>query len=228
MELIYHGKTKDIYQNDENSIVLKFKDDLTGSDGEFDPGANQIGLSIDGMGQLNLKLTSYFFDLLNKAGIPTHFIESNVPENAMTVKKAEVFGQGIEVITRFKATGSFIRRYGAYIEDGSTLKDYFEITLKDDDREDPLITKAGILALNIMSENQYQTLVELNHNIAYIIKEELEKYDLDLYDIKLEFGYIKDSNDIILIDEISGGNMRVYKENHILGPVELAQIFVSI
>lgn len=225
MELLYQGKTKDIYQGLNQSMILKFKDDVTGTDGKFDPGANQIGLSIEGMGNLNLRLTTLFFQLLNQSGIPTHFIDSNLNENTMTVKSASVFGKGLEVITRFKATGSFIRRYGEYIEDGAKLNNYVEFTLKDDKRQDPLVTKDGLIALNIFTNKQYEILIDLNIQIAQIIQKKLAEHGFDLYDIKLEFGYVNHPDNIILIDEISGGNMRVYKEGQLVDPIELAQYF---
>ena len=225
MELLYQGKTKDIYQGLNQSMILKFKDDVTGTDGKFDPGANQIGLSIEGMGNLNLRLTTFFFQLLNQTGIPTHFIASNLNENTMTVKSASVFGKGLEVITRFKATGSFIRRYGEYIEDGTKLNNYVELTLKDDKRQDPLVTKDGLIALNILTNKQYEILIDLNIQIAQIIQKKLAEHGFDLYDIKLEFGYVNHPDNIILIDEISGGNMRVYKEGQLVDPIELAQYF---
>ncbi|MFL2129224.1 MAG: phosphoribosylaminoimidazolesuccinocarboxamide synthase [Ruoffia tabacinasalis] len=225
MELLYQGKTKDIYQGLNQSMILKFKDDVTGTDGKFDPGANQIGLSIEGMGNLNLRLTTFFFQLLNQTGIPTHFIASNLNENTMTVKSASVFGKGLEVITRFKATGSFIRRYGEYIEDGAKLNNYVELTLKDDKRQDPLVTKDGLNALNILTNKQYEILIDLNIQIAQIIQKKLAEHGFELYDIKLEFGYVNHPDNIILIDEISGGNMRVYKEGQLVDPIELAQYF---
>lgn len=228
MELIYQGKTKDIFQADNDTIVLKFKDDVTGVDGVFDPGANQVGLSIDGMGHNNLALTTYFFNQLNQANIPTHFVDSNLDDNTMTVKKANVFGKGLEVITRFKATGSFIRRYGAYIEEGTLLDNFVEITLKDDEREDPVISPAALKELGIMTEDQYKVLYDLNLQIANFIKADVEAHGLDLYDIKLEFGYLDEPEKIVLIDEISGGNMRVYHNGEILDPLELAQFFVEL
>ena len=225
MELLYQGKTKDIYQGLNQSMILQLQDDVTGTDGKFDPGANQIGLSIEGMGNLNLRLTTLFFQLLNQSGIPTHFIDSNLNENTMTVKSASVFGKGLEVITRFKATGSFIRRYGEYIEDGAKLNNYVEFTLKDDKRQDPLVTKDGLIALNILTNKQYEILIDLNIQIAQIIQKKLAEHGFDLYDIKLEFGYVNHPDNIILIDEISGGNMRVYKEGQLVDPIELAQYF---
>lgn len=222
MELIFKGKTKDIYKNEDGNLVLKFKDDVTGVDGVFDPGANQVALTIDGVGKEDLKVTKYFFEKLNEKNIPTHYISSDVEKNTMTVKPAKVFGKGIEVICRFKAVGSFIRRYGLYIESGADLPGYVEITLKDDERQDPLITKEGLITLNIINEEQYDEIVELTETICNEIKNELAKKDLELYDIKLEFGELENGQ-IALIDELSGGNMRVYKKDEYIEPMKIGE-----
>ena len=141
----------------------------------------------------------------------------------MVVKKAKVFGKGLEVITRFRAVGSFYKRYGAYINEGDLLQNYCEITIKDDKRGDPIITKDALAMLNIMSKKEYDELVNLNLEIANFIKDEMSKFGLELYDIKLEFGH--DENGVLLIDEISGGNMRVYKDGKYQEPMELAKFF---
>ena len=96
MRHVYTGKTKDIYALADGNYLLKFKDDVTGENGVFDPGANTVGLSIAGAGQAGLKLTKYFFELLNKKGIPTHFISANIDDATMIVRPAEVFGQGLK------------------------------------------------------------------------------------------------------------------------------------
>lgn len=225
MKLLYSGKTKDVYQTDDNLIVLKFKDDVTGVDGKFDPGANQVGLSIQGMGHQNVLLTSYFFELLKDKGIPSHYVSSDKEANSLTVKPAKVYGKGIEVISRYRAVGSFYRRYGDYIEQGAALDNYVEVTLKDDLREDPLVTREGLIALNIMTSQQYDKLIALNLEVVQIIQAELAKQGIELYDIKLEFGYEEDPDEMILIDEVSGGNMRVYKEGVYIQPMDLAQYF---
>ena len=109
MKLIYTGKTKDVYALDDGNYLLKFKDDATGENGVFDPGANTVGLTIEGAGKAGLSLTRYFFEKLNKLGIPTHYIDADVENTTMTVKKASVFGNGLEVICRYRAVGSFLR-----------------------------------------------------------------------------------------------------------------------
>lgn len=219
MEKIYTGKTKDIFKNADGHYVLKFKDDVTGENGVFDPGANTVGLTIDGVGREGLKLTKHFFECLKAHGVKTHYIDSDIENKTMTVVPAKVFGQGIEVICRFKAVGSFIKRYGDYIASGTDLDAYVEITLKDDDRSDPLITKEGLIALNIMSAEEYETLVDRVKHISTIIKDELAQKNVTLYDIKLEFGKV--GNEIVLIDEISGGNMRAFDGDKAILPMDL-------
>lgn len=227
MQLIYTGKTKDVYSLGDNQILLKFKDDVTGENGVFDPGANTVGLTIDGAGKSGLKMTKFFYELLNSRGIPTHFIAADLDEVSMTVKEAQVLGKGLEVICRYKAVGSFLRRYAAYCEEGQNLNKFVEITIKDDERGDPVISEDALAELGILSKELYQVLKKLTQDICDIVKEELAKKGLELYDIKLEFGYDKATNQIILIDEISGGNMRVYQDGQYIAPLELEKIFLA-
>lgn len=220
MEKIYTGKTKDVYKMNNGNICLKFKDDVTGKDGVFDPGENQVGLKIDGAGREALKITKFFYELLNDRGIKTHYISANIDDNTMEVKNAKMFGEGLEAICRFRAVGSFIRRYGKYIEDGTPLDAYAEITLKDDERKDPLITDEALEMLGILTKEEYKTIISMTKEIAKIVKEVLAEKGLDLYDIKFEFAR-DDDGEIMLIDEISGGSMRVYKGDKKLSPLEI-------
>ena len=226
MDLIYKGKTKDIYTLKNGNILMKFKDDVTGKDGVFDPGENQVGLSIEGAGNAGLKMTEFFFNKLNEKNITTHYVGSNVEENTMEVKKARVFGKGLEFICRYKAVGSFYRRYGKYIEEGAPLDGFFEVTIKDDAAGDPTISKDCLEALNIATSDQYDELKKLTREISSIIRDILKEKGLDLYDIKLEFG-LDENNKIILIDEISGGNMRVYKGNEYIEPLKLTEMVLD-
>ena len=225
MDLIYKGKTKDVYKDEEGATVLYFKDDMTGKDGVFDPGENQVGLTVEGSGIVGLEMTTYFFEKINAAGIPTHFISSEVDNRLMKVKKVSVFGKGLEVICRFKAVGSFYRRYGAYVKEGESLPAYVEVTLKDDERQDPVINKSALDALNILDTESYDEISALTVRISQLIKDELSKKGLDLYDIKLEFGRDEETGEILLIDEISGGNMRVYKDGNYIEPLKLNEYF---
>ena len=192
MKEVYVGKTKDVFELEDGNYLLKFKDDVTGEDGKFDPGSNTIGLTIEGAGRAGLRLTEFFFKKLNEKNIPTHFICADIDNATMTVKPAKVFGKGIEVICRYRAVGSFLRRYGAYAKEGDILDSFVEVTLKDDDKGDPPITKDALAMLGILSEVEYDVLKENTQKISAVIKEELAKKELELYDIKLEFGRLSD------------------------------------
>ena len=153
MKKLYEGKTKNVFELENGNVLLQFKDDCTGKDGVFDPGENSVGLTIEGIGRANLETSVHFFELLKEAGIRTHYVSANVADATMEVLPAKVFGHGLEVICRLKATGSFIRRYGAYIADGTPLEGgYVETTFKDDAKGDPLVTSEGLAALGIMSQ----------------------------------------------------------------------------
>lgn len=225
MEKVYSGKTKDVYSLENGNYLLKFKDDVTGENGVFDPGANTVGLTIDGVGKINLKMTKFFFEKLADAGIKTHYIDANLDDVTMEVIPAKVFGNGLEVICRKRAVGSFYRRYAEYVEEGASLNDYVEMTFKNDDKGDPLVTKDGLVALDVMTEKQYDNVKAMTQKITNIVADELAKKGLILYDIKFEFGY--NGDEVMLIDEIASGNMRAYKDGKYIEPMELSKIFFA-
>ena len=226
MKKIYEGKTKDVYSLDNGNVMLKFKDDCTGKDGVFDPGENTVGLTIEGIGKENLKTSVYYFGLCKDAGIKTHFVDANIDDATMEVLPATVFGHGLEVICRLVATGSFIRRYGEYIEDGTVLEGgYVECTFKNDEKGDPLVTMEGLAALGVMTPEQFSSMKEQTLKITKIVADDLKSIGLDLWDIKFEFGY--NNGEVILIDEIASGNMRVYKDGKIVEPVELTKLILN-
>ncbi|MCL2456528.1 MAG: phosphoribosylaminoimidazolesuccinocarboxamide synthase [Defluviitaleaceae bacterium] len=225
MKLIFEGKTKTVYENENGTITLKFKDDATGKDGVFDPGENAVGLQIEGLGRESLRLSVYFFELLREKKIPTHYVSSDLKRAEMTVLPAKIFGGGIEFVCRRKADGSFVRRYGAYAKKGADLGFLVETTLKDDARQDPPITKEALVALKIMSDDEFERCAALTKKIAEIISEELEKKSLELFDMKLEYG--KNGGEIILIDEISAGCLRVYKNGEAVKPMDLARFVLA-
>ncbi len=226
MEMMYKGKTKDVYKLENGNVLLKFKDDCTGKDGVFDPGENTVGLTIDGIGKENLKTSIYYFEKLKEAGIKTHYVSANIDEATMEVLPATVFGHGLEVICRLVATGSIIRRYGEYIEDGTVLEGgYVECTFKNDAKGDPLVTAEGLAALGVMDEALFASMKEQTLKITNIIADDLKTIGLDLWDIKFEFGY--NNGEVILIDEIASGNMRVYKGDTIVEPVELTKLILN-
>ena len=227
MKFIFKGKTKDVYELDDGNYLLKFKDDVTGENGVFDPGANTVGLAMEGAGRSALRLTKFFFEILKEKQIPTHYIEANIDDLTMTVKRATPFGKGLEVICRYRAVGSFYRRYGKYVEEGQPLDAFVEMTLKDDERQDPPITEDALDMLGLLSKDEYKVLKELTQKIGAIVKEELAKNKIELYDIKFEFGRVGKEHQIVLIDEISGGNMRAYKDGVYINPLALEQLILA-
>lgn len=227
MELKYSGKTKDVYTLADGNYLLQFKDDVTGENGVFDPGANTVGLSIEGAGRAGLRMTKYFFELLNERNIPTHYIDSDIENATMKVKPAEMFGDGLEVICRYRAVGSFLRRYGKYAKEGQALDAFVEVTLKDDERGDPPISEDALAMLGILSHEDYAVLKKLTVQIAELVKTELAKKDIELFDIKFEFGRVGDDKHIALIDEISGGNLRAYKAGEPVSPLELTALLLD-
>ena len=225
-KLVYTGKTKDVFALSNGNYLLKFKDDCTGKDGVFDPGENAVGLTIDGVGDVNLRMSIYFFEKINAAGIKTHYISADLNNTTMEVLPAKCFGKGLEVICRYKAVGSFYRRYSDYIEEGADLPAYVETTFKNDAKGDPLVTKDGLVDLGVMTAEQYDSLKAMTQAITKIVADDLKEKGLDMYDIKFEFGYDADGN-VMLIDEIASGNMRVYKDGEYVDPMTLNKLFFA-
>ena len=225
-KLVYTGKTKDVFALSNGNFELKFKDDCTGKDGVFDPGENSVGLTIDGVGDVNLRMSIYFFEKINAAGIRTHYVSADLANTTMEVLPGKVFGKGLEVICRHKAVGSFFRRYSDYIEEGDDLDEYVEMTFKNDEKGDPLVTKEGLIALGVMTDKQYEDMKAMTQRITRIVADDLKEKGLVMYDIKFEFGYDADG-EVMLIDEIASGNMRVYKDGQYIDPMTLSKLFFA-
>ena len=226
LELLYTGKTKNVYALPNGNCLLLFKDDCTGKDGVFDPGENSVGLTIEGVGDVNLRMSIYFFEKINAAGINTHYVSADLANTTMEVKAAKVFGKGLEVICRYKAVGSFFRRYSDYCVEGQDLPAYVETTFKNDEKGDPLVTKDGLVDLGVMTAVQYDDLKDMTKRITKIVADDLKAKGMDLYDIKFEFGY-DDQGNVMLIDEIASGNMRVYKDGKYVDPMTLNELFFA-
>lgn len=214
-EKIYSGKTKEIHRREDGNLLIIFKDDVTGQDGVVDPGANQVMGRISGKGRMSLEITGHFFRLLEEGGIPTHRVSIIPEKNAMVAREATLPGAvpgvsagGLEFICRLKAYGSFCRRYRKHVSGELQALDYLvEITLKDDERGDPLINDDAIVALGILEREQLARARELTRRAARIIAAELGEKGLDLVDLKVEFGLV--DGKVTLIDEVSADSMRV-------------------
>ena len=225
-KLVYTGKTKNVYALDNGNYELLFKDDCTGKDGVFDPGENSVGLTIDGVGDVNLRMSIYFFEKINAAGIKTHYVSADLNKTTMEVLPAKTFGKGLEVICRNKAVGSFYRRYSEYCEEGSDLPSYVEMTFKNDAKGDPLVTKDGLIVLGVMTAEQYDAIRDMTQKITKIVADDMKEKGMELYDIKFEYGYDAEGK-VMLIDEIASGNMRVYKDGKYIDPMTLSKLFFA-
>ncbi len=226
MKKLYTGKTKDVFLKEDGNIVLHFKDAVTGSEGKIDSGANEVVGEVAGKGNASLRTTVHFFGLLQESGIPTHFIglgqELGHGANTIVVKRARSYN--LEVICREKAWGSFVRRYGGYVKQGTVLPSLVEFTLKDDRRGDPLITEDALLALNIVSREAVEYMKQTARKATAILRGHLAEKGLELIDIKYEFGEVDGKT--MIIDEVSGDSMRVVKNGQVLLQKELyAEIF---
>ena len=226
LKLLYTGKTKNVYELPNGNCLLLFKDDCTGKDGVFDPGENSVGLTIEGVGDVNLRMSIYYFERINAAGIRTHYVNADLANTTMEVLPAKVFGKGLEVICRRKAVGSFLRRYSDYCTAGQDLPYYVETTFKNDALGDPLVTKDGLVDLGVMTAEQYESLKAQTQAITKIVADDLAEKGMELYDIKFEFGYDPEGN-VMLIDEVASGNMRVYKDGKYIDPMTLNGLFFA-
>ncbi|HRY12094.1 MAG TPA: phosphoribosylaminoimidazolesuccinocarboxamide synthase [Syntrophomonadaceae bacterium] len=220
MQHVYEGKTKSVFKLDDGNYLLKMKDDVTGENGQIDPGANSLMGTLEGMGNASLRMSRYYFELLRQKGIPTHYIDANLEDNTMIVKPATTFGDGLEIICRFKVYGSFLKRYARYAKKEQDLDELVEVTLKDDERGDPPINEEALVQLNLMTHEEFALVTDMTRKIARIIKDDLAAKGLVLYDIKFEFGRVE--GQVMVIDDISGGNMRVFKDGRQVDPLELA------
>lgn len=229
MQLVKNGKTKDVFKLDNGHYLLKFKDSVTGGPGGVvDPGGNLVVGEQQGMGRACLAMTAFIFDEVARRGLAaTHQVATNLEEATMEVKPAQAFGQGLEIVVRFIATGSFIRRFGLYAEDGRRLSGpLVEITLKDDQRGDPLINEDTLVELGLAGRDEIEQIKDKAKKIALLIQEQAQKKGLEVYDLKMEFGR-GDDGQLLLIDEISPGSMRAFAgTKRVEGPA-LAKAFVD-
>lgn len=219
MKLVYDGKTKQIYRENQH-LVLQFKNTLTGdSSGSIDPGGNQTVGKKDGKGKASAQTAAHFFKLIESSRIPTHFLKVRSPVEIEVQATDRV---PLEVIYRALAYGSFLSRYGNNVEKFQEL-DLVEFSLKNDELGDPFIAKGAIPSLNLADGEEVEKMEEITREVASIINRNLSERDLRLVDMKVEFG--KFQGKLIVIDEISGDTMRVYdpRENKILNQIELAR-----
>ncbi len=209
MKTLYNGKTKNVLADEKDgSVYLLFKDDATGENGVFDPGSNTVGGSVEGKGKTGLEISRYFFELMEKNGVPTHYLGADIDAGLMQVRELTV--PPLEFVLRYYTAGSMCRRFT--IEEGLAFDPpYLEVTLKDDDQGDPLISERLCIMKGLLVEGQYDEALDVLVRVGEVLKNELAGMGLTLIDFKIELGYDADGK-IYVVDEITPDIWRVRDE----------------
>lgn len=196
---LYEGKAKKVYAtNDPDSVIVSYKDDATALDG-LKKG------TISGKGVINNRMSNYLCRLLEKHGVPTHFVEE-LNDRETVVKKVSIVP--LEVIIRNISAGSFAKRYG--VKEGIVFAEpTIEFSYKNDDLHDPLINSYHALALGLATKKEIEEIKAMAFKINDILKEYFLSVNVKLVDFKLEFGRLKDGT-IVLADEISPDTCRFW------------------
>ena len=210
MKKLYDGKTKNVFTDEATGAVyLLFKDDATGENGVFDPGSNTVGGSVEGKGKIGLKISQYFFQILEDQGIPTHYLGADIDKGLMKVRELTV--PKLEFVLRYFTAGSMCRRFT--LEEGIPFEPpYLEVTLKDDEQGDPLISERLCIMKGLMGEGQYEEALDILVRVGEVLRAELAKMNLTLIDFKIEIGY-DENGKVYVSDEITPDIWRVKDEN---------------
>ena len=201
-EQLYEGKAKKVFATeDEAYVIVSYKDDATAFDG------TKKG-TIAGKGVVNNLMSNHIMQLLEKEGIPTHFVKE-LSDTETVVKKVSIVP--LEVIIRNISAGSFAKRYG--VEEGIVFDaPTIEFSYKNDDLHDPLINDYHALALKLATKDEIEAIKNYAFKINSIMKDYFLKINVTLVDFKLEFGKLADGN-IVLADEISPDTCRFWDVN---------------
>ena len=199
LQQLYEGKAKRVYATeDPEKYIVDYKDDATAFNGE------KKG-TILGKGVINNRVTNHLMRMLEKEGVPTHYVEE-ISDRETIVKKVKIVP--LEVIVRNIAAGSFSKRYG--VEEGTVLQQpSLEFSLKDDALGDPLINSYHVLALGLATREELDTIASYAFKVNEVLKNYLLGPDIELVDFKLEFGKLSDGT-IVLADEISPDTCRFW------------------
>ncbi len=225
MKELYNGKTKTVLANEETGAVyLFFKDSATGENGVFDPGSNTVGGSVAGKGKIGLTISKYFFELMEKNGIPTHYIDADLDKCVMQVHNLTV--PKLEFVLRYFTAGSMCRRFT--LEEGLPFDPpYLEVTLKDDEQGDPLISDRLCIMKGLLKEGQYDEALSILVKVGEVLKKELAEMNLTLIDFKIEVGY-DENGKMYVVDEITPDIWRVRDPNgNIPNQVDCAKMLLD-
>ena len=198
-EMLYEGKAKKVFATDnEDFVIVSYKDDATANDGE------KKG-TIAGNGVINNRMSNFLMQILEKNGVPTHFVEE-LSDTDTVVKKVSIVP--LEVIIRNISAGSFAKRYG--VEEGIVFDEpTIEFSYKCDELDDPLINDYHALALKLATKEEIEKIKELAFKVNDVLKEYFLSLNIKLVDFKLEFGRLPDGT-IVLADEISPDTCRFW------------------
>lgn len=196
---LYEGKAKKVYAtNDENLCIVSYKDDATAFNG-LKKG------TIVGKGVVNNRMTNMLMQLLEKKGVPTHFVQE-LSDRETVVKKVKIVA--LEVIIRNVSAGSFAKHYG--VEEGIVFDEpTIEFSYKNDDLGDPLLNEYHALALKVATKEEIETIKKYAFKVNEVLQEYFLKLGVRLIDFKLEFGKTADGK-IVLADEISPDTCRFW------------------
>ncbi|MDL2228952.1 phosphoribosylaminoimidazolesuccinocarboxamide synthase [Treponema sp. OttesenSCG-928-L16] len=210
MKTVYEGKTKNVLTDETGAdVYLLFKDSATGENGVFDPGSNTVGGSVEGKGKTGLKISSYFFELLEKNGIPTHYLGADIGKGLMKVRKLTV--PPLEFVLRYFSAGSMCRRFT--LEEGIPFNPpYSEVTLKDDKQGDPLISERLCIMKGLLAPGQYGAALDVLARVGEVLRQELAGMGYTLIDFKIELGYDENGRAAVA-DEITPDIWRVKDGN---------------
>lgn len=197
-EMLYEGKAKKVFRtDDENLYIVQYKDDATAFNG-LKKG------TIEGKGIINNRMSNHMFRLLEKDGVPTHYVEE-LSDRETLVKRVEIVP--IEVIVRNIAAGSLSKRLG--LPEGTKLHTtVLEYCYKNDELGDPMINDYHIAAMELATAEEMQTIAEMSLHVNRYMTEYLKDLNIELIDFKLEFGRTADG--IVLADEISPDTCRFW------------------
>ena len=198
-EMLYEGKAKKVFATDDaNLVIVDYKDDATAFNG-LKKG------TIAGKGVVNNKMSNYLMQLLEKNGVPTHFVEE-LSDRETLVKKVKIVP--LEVIIRNRAAGSICKRLG--LEEGMDFTaPSLEFSYKDDELGDPLINSYHAISCGFATKEDVDTITEMAFKINEVLKEYFKSIGVELIDFKLEFGKTADGT-IVLADEISPDTCRFW------------------
>ena len=201
-EQLYEGKAKKVYLTDDPELyIVSYKDDATAFNGE------KKG-TIVGKGSINNRMTNMLMKVLEKKGVPTHFVEE-LNDRETLVKKVSIVP--LEVIIRNISAGSFAKRFG--VEEGIVFDEpTIEFSYKNDELGDPLMNAYHAIALKLATREEIETIKKMAFTVNDTLKEYFLALNIKLVDFKIEFGRLSDGT-IVLADEISPDTCRLWDKD---------------